>query len=355
MNSSGIPDLVGMIRTMMSAYTPYMLLAPFLITNFKQGLQLIGDGLTGRQRRSASLLGVAITCLSIFLGWSSYCSLLICVGEFMHGASLDAQIQSIEDLPQALLWFVDLSPWLFVGISLALLIVVWLLDGHKSKKAKWRRDHGRGEAARRVRGSARRTTFVSEEEWRAFADIKASITGQKGESAVASEIARLGLPALHDVILSDSRSVTQVDHLVLGLDAIIVIETKAFGGFITGELQGLQWTQHLAGGTMRNSFQNPARQNYRHCSAVREILLGLDVPIHGYIVSAGTATFCEELVGKVVPLKRLSDLFLAGPQSPTDSVVLRAAWERLVSAADQAEQHRNEHLQYVRGRGRSAA
>ncbi len=27
MNSSGIPDLVGMIRTMMSAYTPYMLLA----------------------------------------------------------------------------------------------------------------------------------------------------------------------------------------------------------------------------------------------------------------------------------------------------------------------------------------
>ncbi len=111
MNSSGIPDLVGMIRTMMSAYTPYMLLAPFLVTNFKQGLQLIGDGLNGSQRRSASLLGMAITCFSLSLGWSSYCSLLICVGQFMHGASLDAQIQSIKDLPQALLWFVDLSPW----------------------------------------------------------------------------------------------------------------------------------------------------------------------------------------------------------------------------------------------------
>jgi hypothetical protein len=121
-------------------------------------------------------------------------------------------------------------------------------------------------------GPPRRTNFVSEEEWRTFADIKASITGQKGESAVACEIARLGLPALHDVILSDSRGVTKVDHLVLGVDAIIVIETKAFGGFITGDLQGLQWTQHLAGGTMRDPFQNPARQNYRHCSAVREIL-----------------------------------------------------------------------------------
>jgi hypothetical protein len=340
---------------MMSAYTPYMLLAPFLITNFKHGLQLIGDGLDGRQRRSASLLGVAITCLSIFLGWSSYCSLLICVGQFMHGASLDAQILSIEDLPQALLWFVDLSPWLVVGISLALMIVVRSVEGPQSKKAKWRREHGRGEAERRVRGSARRTSFVSEEEWRTFADIKASITGQKGESAVACEIARLGLPALHDVILSDSRGVTQVDHLVLGLDAIIVIETKAFGGFITGDLQGLQWTQHLAGGTIRNSFQNPARQNYRHCSAVREMLLGLAVPVHGYIVSAGAATFCEELVGKVVPLNWLSDLFLAGPQSPADSVALRAAWDRLVLAADQAEHHRSVHLQCVRGRGRSAA
>jgi hypothetical protein len=355
MSSSGIPDLVAMIRAMMSAYTPFMLLAPFLITNLKQGLQLIGDGLNGRQRRSASLLGVAITCLSIFLGWSSYCSLLICVSRFIHGASLDAEIQAIEDLPQALLWFVDLSPWLIVGISLALLIVVRLLDRSQSKKAKSRRERCRGETERRVRGSARRTNFVSEEEWRTFADIKASITGQKGESAVAREIARLGLPALHDVILSDSRGVTQVDHLVLGRDAIIVIETKAFAGFITGDLQGQQWTQHLAGGTMRNSFQNPARQNYRHCSAVREILVGFAVPVHGYIVSAGTATFCEELVSKVVPLKRLSDLFLAGPQSPTDSVVLRAAWERLVSAADQAEQHRNEHLQYVRSRGRSAA
>jgi hypothetical protein len=59
---------------MISAYTPYMLLAPFLITNFKQGLQLIGDGLNRRQSRSASLLGVAITCLRKFLG-CAWCSM----------------------------------------------------------------------------------------------------------------------------------------------------------------------------------------------------------------------------------------------------------------------------------------
>jgi Nuclease-related domain len=224
-------------------------------------------------------------------------------------------------------------PWLVIGICLVL-FVVRLLSGPRIQKPKLRAEHGRGEADRRVRGPIKRTDFVSEEEWRTFADIKSSITGQKGESSVAREIARLGLPALHDVILSDSRGVTQVDHLVLGLDAITVIETKTFGGFITGDLQGLQWTQHLAGGTMRPSFQNPVRQNHRHCSAVREILLGLAVPIHGYIVSAGNATFCEELIGKVVPLKRLSDLFVAESQGPTDAVVLRAAWDRLVSAGD---------------------
>ena len=75
---------------------------------------------------------------------------------------------------------------------------------------------------------------MTEEEWRASQEVKAGITGAKGESAVARELARLGHPALHDVILSDSRGLTQIDHLALAPDAIVLLETKRYSGFITG-------------------------------------------------------------------------------------------------------------------------
>ena len=82
----------------------------------------------------------------------------------------------------------------------------------------------------------RRTNLVTDEEWQAFQEVKAGITGQKGETAVARQLALLGAPALHDVILADRSGLTQIDHLVLGPDAILVLETKTYAGFIEGGL-----------------------------------------------------------------------------------------------------------------------
>src|SRR5258707_1222132 len=87
----------------------------------------------------------------------------------------------------------------------------------------------------------KRTTFASEATWRKFGEFKAGVTGHKGEGAVARVLSALGVPVLHDVLLPDLLGLTQLDHLVRAPDAILVIETKTYGGHITGSLDGAEW------------------------------------------------------------------------------------------------------------------
>ena len=247
-------------------------------------------------------------------------------------------------------------------LMLALVAFVAFLVSAKSRKQNRpssRRPVGRGgwtsAAAPKPAGNRRRTNLVSDDEWQTFREIKAGITGQKGETEVARQLALLGAPALHDVILEDSRSLTQIDHLVLGLDAILVLETKTYAGFIAGGLDSQRWTQYLAGGTTRSDFQNPVRQNYRHCSAASEIIGDASVHVRGYVVSAGKAKFSDGLIGTVVPVDSLSDVFLPSDGPRVDQNALRQAWERLTVAAQAGESRREEHLSSVRARqGRAA-
>jgi hypothetical protein len=126
-----------------------------------------------------------------------------------------------------------------------------------------------------TRSRSKRTTFVSEATWEKFGAFKAGIIGRKGESAVARVLSALGVPALHDVLLPDLLGVTQLDHLARAPDAILVIETKTYGGYITGLLDSAEWVQHLVAGEIRYAFQNPVHQNYRHCRAVEAALAGV--------------------------------------------------------------------------------
>jgi len=100
--------------------------------------------------------------------------------------------------------------------------------------------------------------------WSTFRAFKAGVTGEKGENLVMAALAALGVPALHDVILRDSRGLTQIDHIARVPDAIVVLETKHYGGIVVGEVDSREWTQHFEGSPERFTLLNPLRQNYRH-------------------------------------------------------------------------------------------
>ena len=196
----------------------------------------------------------------------------------------------------------------------------------------------------------RRTKFVSPEGWAAFLEFKAGITGRKGESAVAREVKRLGAPALHDVILEDERGLTQIDHVVRGPDAVLVLETKTLGGRISGTPLCATWTQYLGEGERETvtAFQSPLWQNLRHVRAVEAVVAPLGVPVSGHVVLAGRATLPEELRPITVPLEKIGRLFVA--RSPTAPAAMDMAWAALVAAASSGEARRDEHAEALRRR-----
>ena len=193
------------------------------------------------------------------------------------------------------------------------------------------------------RHQPRRTTHANERDWQALGELKAGIIGRKGERRVAAAIAKLEVPALHDVILPVEHGLTQIDHIVRGSDRVLVIETKTYRGHITGHPAEEEWVQHLSDGRTSHPLRNPAWQNRRHCRAVEAVLADLGVPVSGYVVSAGLATFADELAGLVVPLAQVGCMVLGGPGRHTPAGLLDVAWRRLVQAAALHDGRRDEH------------
>ena len=100
--------------------------------------------------------------------------------------------------------------------------------------------------------------------------------GAAGEKQVAEALAR-GLPdeylVLHDVVVS-ARQKAQCDHLVLGPNGIFVIETKAYGGHLSGGPKDRNWgqTNEYKGKTTRRPLTNPIAQNEYHLEVLRKLL-----------------------------------------------------------------------------------
>jgi len=75
----------------------------------------------------------------------------------------------------------------------------------------------------------------------------------------------------HNVIVPSGNGTTQVDHILVSVYGIFVVETKNFTGWIFGNENDSQWTQSFPGGN-KFRFQNPLHQNYRHTKCLAEYL-----------------------------------------------------------------------------------
>jgi restriction system protein len=73
-----------------------------------------------------------------------------------------------------------------------------------------------------------------------------------------------------DVIVPAENGTTQVDHVLVSVFGIFVIETKNLKGWIFGSADSQQWTQSIFG--RKYQFQNPLRQNYRHTKCLSDHL-----------------------------------------------------------------------------------
>lgn len=105
-----------------------------------------------------------------------------------------------------------------------------------------------------------------------FKAFQPKIKGMIGEKSVARKLEKLPeneYVILNDILLKTDRGTTQIDHVVLSVYGIFVIETKNYKGWITGNEKGEYWTQNIYGN--KHQFKNPIRQNYGHQKALEAL------------------------------------------------------------------------------------
>lgn len=110
--------------------------------------------------------------------------------------------------------------------------------------------------------------------------LQNKVHGDKGESLVSKELVKLD----SDFVVYDDVHLghCQIDHLVINYKCkvIFVIETKNWAGIVKGEVNDDKWNRYKNDEV--GYFNNPIKQNKKHCSEVRKRYK--DYSIHNVVV-----------------------------------------------------------------------
>ncbi len=101
----------------------------------------------------------------------------------------------------------------------------------------------------------------------------------------------------HNIILPSKNGTTQIDHLIISIYGLFIVETKNKKGWIFGSAEQKNWTQTLYG--EKYSFQNPLKQTYRQKIILGEFLHIDNRCIFPIIHFTGDCTFKTEFPDNV--------------------------------------------------------
>lgn len=105
--------------------------------------------------------------------------------------------------------------------------------------------------------------------------------------------------ALNNIYLPTfGRGITQIDHIIISIYGIFVIETKNYNGWIYGKKYEKNWTQVLH--QTKPRFTNPLHQNYGHIKNISEILKIPENKFHSIIMFIGECEFKTEMPNNVL-------------------------------------------------------
>ncbi|MGP4972992.1 NERD domain-containing protein [Psychrobacter alimentarius] len=126
---------------------------------------------------------------------------------------------------------------------------------------------------------------------------------------------------------------TQIDHIIVSVYGIFVIETKNYKGWIYGSEKQKQWTQSFPNGS-KFKFQNPLRQNYLHIKTLAD-LLGLELSyFHSMIAFIGE---CELKTRDELPEHVLTSGMVSYVKKKQDKLLTE---DEVTSIVEQIESNR---------------
>jgi len=109
---------------------------------------------------------------------------------------------------------------------------------------------------------------------------------------------------LNNLTLQYGDGTTQIDHVLITQNGILVIETKHYTGWIFAHEKQKQWTQVIY--KVKSKFQNPIFQNSKHVRATKQLLDFIPKEqIRSLVVSTGDAQFKTEVPSGVIHINQL--------------------------------------------------
>ena len=102
----------------------------------------------------------------------------------------------------------------------------------------------------------------------------------------------------HNVIVPGKSGTTQIDHLLVSVYGLFIVETKNKTGWIFGSENQAKWTQTLY--KKKYSFQNPLRQTFRQKKVLSEYLKIDESIIHTVVYFVGDCTFKTPMPANVM-------------------------------------------------------
>ncbi|MBQ8677032.1 MAG: NERD domain-containing protein [Alphaproteobacteria bacterium] len=133
------------------------------------------------------------------------------------------------------------------------------------------------------------------------------IKGRIGERYVANILSQLNedeYSVINDILLKYNDYSTQIDHVVVSIYGIFVIETKNYKGWITGYENSEKWYKNMFG--YKYSFYNPIRQNKSHISALKRLL---HIKNDNFISIVAFSDDCDLKVNTLTDVIYISDIF----------------------------------------------
>ena len=106
-----------------------------------------------------------------------------------------------------------------------------------------------------------------------FRILKPKIKGYLGEKSISVILSFLPsdkYKIINDILIKSNGKTIQIDHLVISIYGIFVIETKNYKGWITGSDNSEYWTKNVFGNKYK--FYNPIKQNKAHTLALSKQL-----------------------------------------------------------------------------------
>lgn len=152
---------------------------------------------------------------------------------------------------------------------------------------------------------------------------------------------------IKNVTLPAAEGTTQIDHIVVSIYGVFVVETKNMKGWIFGSPKQKTWTQKIY--RTSKKFQNPLHQNYKHKKTL-ESLLGLsEQQVHSVVVFVGNSTFKTKMpenvtygFGYIRYIKSKRQPVLS--REEVDSILEKIEAGRLESSLET----KKEHVKYVK-------